>query len=663
MPTEQAAATGAPSHLGIMGIQGRNGSDSTLTIMDGQCLEAMNIDWYRSSLARKRGGATTLALTTAATAFASGARALGRHVPAADQTAAEFWALDGAFNFHRLAGGVSWLSPTVLDACTASAHEANFVSFNSKLYVSYKSAHNRLHLWDGTSLRRVGLDLPAQIVTIVVAGGAVTDTRKYRIAWTKQVAGVTVQRSNLSVASASQALAAQQATITRTAAPGEGETHWELYAASTPNFSDYRLQATTVIATTTAVDNAALGTTVAPADGANTPPPSAKYMVADDARIIMGGCHETSANPENAITPKDNRVWWTSILGASDVGDDERVSVTGTINNYADLEEAISGISQPMQVVSAAANSLERGSFYVFSFDSQWKFVATGISTSPYLKFRITGGGGTVHHKSIVTAIDANGNPGIYWWSKNGPMRIVVDGQQFLGEDITDIVDTVNLDATIPCHSVYHADKRQVWFYVATSGSLFPNLRVIFDTRFGRVTQVSGVRFGWSVANGESAKAYCSCLFSDTVAASMGRKLKPYIGYTEATQIWKCDTTDTTDNGTAFQAYLDSRTHAPWGLNRKGGILDNVMVIADPAPGVTIQLLVYRNEGAETLPSTANLTDFSDSADADKVFALFEDSKLGDSFTIRVRVGDAQPVDSTWNLHALVIPVVYQGDH
>jgi hypothetical protein len=137
--------------------------------------------------------------------------------------------------------------------------EVNFLTFNGKLFMSFKSAHNRLHVWDGTTFRRCGFDLPAQIVTIVVAGGAVTDTRKYRISWTKQVSGVTVMRSNLSVASASQALAAQQATVTRTAAPGEGETHWELWAASTPTFSDYRLQATTVIATTTAVDNAALG--------------------------------------------------------------------------------------------------------------------------------------------------------------------------------------------------------------------------------------------------------------------------------------------------------------------------------------------------------------------------------------------------------------------
>lgn len=654
-----------PQYIGILGIQGRNGSDSSFTIPDGQCLEAMNVDWYRASLARKRGGASALSLTTLATAFTNGAVALGRHVPGDDQTAAEFWAIDGAQVFHRLAGSVSWVDVTPIDACTGFAWETNFLTFNGKLYVSYKSAHNRLHLWDGTSFRRVGIDKSLAPVSVVLAGGGITDTRRYRIAFTKQVAGVTVMRGELGPATANQGLAAQQATVTRPAPPGEGETHWELYAASTSSsFGDYRLQGTVVVATTTQVDNAALGTSVAPDDGANTCPPSARYMVADDARIIMAGAYELGTNAENAMFPKNNRVWWTSLLGSSDISDDERVSNTGTFNSYADLEEAITGISQPMQAVSASATSLDRGSFYVFSFQSQWKFISTGDADAPYLRFRITGGSGCVHYKSICTAIDANGNPAVYWWSpQTGPFRITVDGQQFIGEDIVDIVGTVNLDATIPCHTVYHPEKKQVWFYIATGTSMFPDTKVVFDTRFGRMSQTLGVRQGWSVHMGESAKAYCSCLFSDSVAIAMGRRLKPYIGYRESTAIWKTDTTDLDDAGTPFQAYVDSKSYAPWGLNRMGGTLGEPCVIADTQQGVTIQLLIYRNEGQETAPSTADLTDKSDSASADKVFAKFDNGKLADSYTFRCRIGDAQPTTNTWSLDALVVPVIFQGEH
>ena len=652
------------SYVGLLDIRGRNGSDSTFLINDQQCLEAYNVDFYRAGLARKRGGSQNLSLATSGTAFSGGAVSMSPFLPSDDQTARELWAIDGAMVFHRLAASVTWADVPLLDTCSGFPQEVDFQSFNGKLFVAMKNAHNRLHCWDGTSLRRVGLDLPGALVSIVLAGGTITDTRQYRISWTKQNgSGVTTDRSNLNVASASQVMATQQATITRPAPPGEGETHWELWAASTTSaFGDWRLQATTVIATTTAVDNAALGPTVSPDDGQNTPPPSARYLIADDARVIMAGAYETAANAENAMAPKSSRVWWTSPLGSSDAGDDERISNTGTINAYADLEEAVTGMSEPMQVVNAAATSLERGSFYVFSLNSQWKFITTGDATTPYLKFRITGGGGCVHHKSIVTSIDANGNPAIYWWSPFGPFRISANGQEFLGEDVVDITATMNFDATVPCHNVYYPTLRQVWFYIATGTNMYPDTRVVFDTRLGRPTQVSGVRMGWSVHVGAGTQAYCSCLFSDVVAATMGRTLKPYIGYSGGTAIWKSDT-GTDDVGTPYMAYIDSKSYAPWGLNRLGGTMNEPTVIANPAQGVTLRLTMYRNEGAESAPANVDLTDRSDAASALKVFAKAENAKLADSWSFRCRIGDAQTISNAWTLDALIVPVMYQGEN
>lgn len=651
--------------IGIIGIKGRNGSDNRLVIPKDQCLDAYNIDWFQSSLGRKRGGAIEIGIT-GGTAMATGAQSIFRHVPGDNQSLAEFWGVDGSLQWHRLAGGVAWADPTVLDALTASPQEVNFISFNGNLYTAYKNAHNRLHLWDGTSLRRVGIDKAGQVVTFVLAGGAITDTRKYRVAFTKQVGGITVSRGELGLASAAQSPAGQQVTVTRPTAPGEGETHWELYGASTTStFGDYRLIATTVIGTTTAVDNAALPATVAPADGANTCPPSARYMTADDARVIMAGAWETSANAENAMAPKSNRVWWTSLLSSSalESGDAERVSNTGTINNYADVEESVTGLSQPMQLVTAGASSLERGAFYVFSYNGQWKFVSTGTSTSPYLRFRVTGGGGCIQHKTIVTAEDANGNPAIYWLSPRGPMRITANGQEFLGEDIIDLWARVNLDAsTVVAHAIFHADKHQVWFYVAVDGSNTPNMKLVFDTRLGQATEESGVRKGWSWHQGESCNAYCSALFSETIGVSMSRKLKPHIGYTTSTKILKADTTDLDDIGTPFQGYLDSRSYAPWGLGRLGGMTKDAVLVALAQAGVSVQLTVYRNEGGEALSSTADLTDKSDSGGQALVFPQCEGSKVSETASFRCRIGDAIANTNTWNLSALIVPVEFEGD-
>lgn len=643
-----------------MGIQGRDGSVSSLLIASNQCVEAYNVDWYKSGLGRKRGGSALLSLLTSGTAFTAGTAALGRFVPAFDQTAAELWAVDFTMNFHRLAGSASWVSPTVVDAMTSQPQETAFALLNGKFYIAYDSVHNRMHCYDPATgtLRRTGLDLPAT-PTVVIAGGAVTDTRRYRVAWTKQVTGVTTYRSNLSVATASQVLAAQKATVTRVSPPGEGETHWELYGASTSSaFGDYRLVGTAAIATTAIDDNAALPADVAPDEGENTPLPSARFIVTDDSRLIMAGAYEASTAPENAATPSPRRVWWTAAAGAG-TGDDERIDIA--ISSYADLEEAVTGISQPLQVVTAEATSLERGSFYVFSFESQWKFISTGDVTTPYLKFRISGGGGCIHHKSIVTAVDIVGSPAVYWWGKDGPFRISTQGQEFLGQDIIDIIETVNVDATIPCHAVYYRALHQVWFHVATGTSLYPDTRLVFDTLLGRIVEKVGVRLGWARHQGEGTKAYCSCLFSDSVAATMGRKLKPYIGYTGANEVWKCDTTDTTDNGNKFQAYIDSKSYAPWGLGDRGGLQSEAMVVANAQQGVTVKLIIYTSEGAEAGVSTANLTDDSDSGSATQVFAIFDNSKLADSYSFRCRIGDAQATDNTWNLQGLIVPVTPHG--
>lgn len=662
----QTDSTQGPQPIGVLGIQGRNGSDSSFVITDGQCLEARNIDWFRSSLGRKRGGSDFLDLTTTGAGFGA-VLSMGRYVPAFDQTDAEMWALDDGNLFHRLADSAVWADvPTIIDPCTGFPQEANYLSFNGKLYISYKSGLNRLHVWDPAtnSLRPVGIATPTSVPTPDTPGaGAITDTRKYRLRWTRQEDGITVLHSELSAESVAVVLAAQSVVVFRDPPYDAHVTHWELFGASvSTNYADYRLIGTAPIATNQIGDTAALDGEASDDEGTFTTPPSAKFMVADDSRIIMAGAYETSGT---GAGPSPRRVWWTSRLAAG-VGSDERIAITGPVggvNNYTDLEEAVTGLSQPMQAVSAGATSLERGSFYAFSFDNQWKFISTGDSSNPYTIFKITGGGGCVHHKSILTATDANGNPSVYWWSKDGPYRICIDGQQFIGEDLLDILETVNLDATIPCHSVYYSALSQVWFYIATNGSEYPNLKVVFDTRFGRVVDVLGVRFGWSVHDGASAYAYCSLMFSDSVGETMGRSQKPYIG-SQRFGIWKCDTdSELEGDNSSYQAYIDTKSYAPWGLGRKGGIQDSPCVIANASDGTTIRLTVLKNEGAESQYSEAVLTDLSDTGEAEKVFALFEDARMQDSWSFRCRIGDAEPTASSWNLHALIIPISYQGDH
>ena len=208
---------------------GRNGADPPDSLPEIQCSEARNIEWYRATVGRKRGGSDDVSLT-GGTTFTGKVSFLFRHIPGADEGAAELWAIDDAGTplVKRLTGGTSWANITLDDAISGSVQEIQAVSFNGKMFIAYDSAQDRLHVWDPavSKIRRTGLGKAPVPTTGAPSAGAVTDTRTYKVAWTVQVGGVTVRRSELSNATSAVALVAQQVVVTRGTAPGEGETHW-----------------------------------------------------------------------------------------------------------------------------------------------------------------------------------------------------------------------------------------------------------------------------------------------------------------------------------------------------------------------------------------------------------------------------------------------------
>ena len=242
-------------------------------------------------------------------------------------------------------------------------------------------------------------------------------------------------------------------------------------------------------------------------------------------------------------------------------------------------------------------------------------------------------------------------------------MRIGKDGQQWIGEDVVDIWKRVNLDATSPMWSVFHTDIHQVWFYVCIDGSNTPNFKLVFDTRLGRFVQgQGGVRYGWATHDGESAKAYCGCMFSETVGASMSRKQKPYIGYTVSTAIWKADTSDLNDNGNSFKAYIYSKPYMPWGVGKKGGMVHDAHLIAATSQGASVTLTLIRDEGAESRDWMTSLDPVSDGKAETRVFPVFQGAMMQNCKSLAAQIGDIAPVDVSWNLDALIMPTESEGD-
>lgn len=626
------------------GLRGRDGSNaSDLEIPATRAREVINCDFYRALFARKRGGSLNVA-TTGGTAFSGTIAHLSRFVPGADDTAAQFFGIDSTGLVKRLAAGTSWADVTLKDAITGSPHDVVTATLNGKHFFAYKSAVDRLHVWDGSTIRRVGLATPAA-PTVANGGGAgayAATPRTYKQAYTVQVAGVTVRRSELSAAvSFTPSGADTNATITKSAAISEEETHWEIYGAATSGDTTYKLLFTTVVGTTTVADTTAPASysgTAPPTVGINTVPTSAKYLMSDGSRLLLAGAHASGG--------KNNRVWFTPVLGSSDVGDDERIPETTDLKNRIDLDENDGGF------ITGLAGPLE-GYPFVEKYAQKWRLIPTGDVDAPYIPRAIqkTNGIGNVAHKALVMAEDEAGRPALYSWSPvGGCYRMGARGLQHCNNDNQDL--TVNLGASnVVVFGEYYRALKQVWYWIATGSSNDPDTLLVFDVEKGEEVEQGDVRGGWSRYNGGIAAARCAAMFSNTLGASMSRDLKPYIGRTSNTHLWKADT-GTDDNGTTFQAYVDLPTKHPAGLDRKCAI-QNPYVLAS-AESQTLRVTLTADYGAVT--ARTDDESFTPAGSETRLLKRFEGVEAADAMAIQVRVGDAAAISNGWTIDAVLVP-------
>jgi hypothetical protein len=619
---------------------GRNAYDPAWAIADEECADAVNVDFHKARIGNKRGGMSAPSWTNVTRTGTTSS--LYRHVPTTDETLAELWAVDDAATpiIERLTGGLAWAAPTLKDAPTGNGWDFTFASLNGKLFMAYKSAVNRLHVWDpvSNSVRRTGLAATAAPTAANTGAGTYAAVlRYYRQRSTVQIAGVTVRRSEPSPSvTFTPSGTGTHARVTQAAVINEGETHWEV-EASTDNVTFYRI-ATVLIATTTYDDNALTTTysagTLSATTGTYTLQKSYKFLAADQNRLLGFGAY--------TATDKQNRIEFSAVLGSLDVGDDERVD-TSLVNSYLDLDENDSGV--PTGLCGPVF-----GGYFAFKDRQVWQLTPTGTTSLPYRQQAISKSIGAVAHYAIARGDDALGNSALYWMSHRGPYRWSILGLEYLGRGIEDFIQgptaTIFLAATkVVARTLYHADKRQVWCWVATGSSNDPNQLFLYDVQTG----------GWSrVPTGDLlANVRCATLFANTLGAAMSRDLKPYVGQTGAvTRLWKADT-GTDDNGTPYQAYVVTKALEPGGPGFYGSVGDAVL-LAKAGTSVTITATVTADFGIQTTSGTALLTA---SGSETRVSKTLEGSGLAGVSFVQYQLGDASAISNSWTLDRLTLPL------
>jgi hypothetical protein len=648
---------------------GLNDTDAPQDLAANQCQIAQNVEWVTTKFAQRRQGGSNGINATEPWGTGGTLNALMRHTPTADEGAAELWAV--SFNAPaitaRLAAGNTFTAVTVGDAWTegtlgATLQFINGVSLNGKFFVAGDTAQDRLHVWDGSAFRRVGLATPAAAtVANTGAGTYAAVIRYYKVQWINQ--SITPHpTSELSDAVAfTPSGGGTAARVTRPALANEGETAWLLWAS--PDGVNFYVIAGIAAATTTYDDSTAttayatlMPTLAGRPSSADyyTPPISPKYLLADEDRLLLLSSWETASMA--------SAVMWTPVIGTTPaddypVADDERVPST----NRLDLDRSDGG--------GITGGGVLSGTVYVFKLSHIYRLRRTGDADLPYQPIVVTKSLGAITHKSIVVGEDDGGRECLYFLSRRGPYRLTPDGLEYLGRDIEALWDTIRLASGRPPFGVWHQEKRQVQWWVTTSGSTNPDIKLVFHARYGRRSENGDVRGGWAVHTEGAATAYCAVMFANTLGATMSLDLKPYVG-----QAWtsglpdgpciKYDSdgtyTDRGGNATTYIARVKTSAFAPGGPGMKGRVTQTY-VLGTPA-NRTVTIDVVEDFGARTRSGTATLPSASGSETREFV-KVDNDARASDAMYIEIVLDDdVSPASSAaWTVDAIGLRVKAEG--
>ncbi len=410
-------------------------------------LEADNLGFLPEAFLSMRNAFTDESLTSAG--FTGEIQWLGRHVT--DDGVEELWAAAnnaGTVACARLVAGI-WNPVTLIDTpVAASLSQMHSVTFNGKLFLAYNSAVNRLHVWDGTSVRRSGLLVSGVGSVLDTGAGAYAATaRQYRFSQRLKVGSDIVVESELSAAISFTP--SGSGTAARVTGPTvvDSATHWVLYGLVSSAGDVYDLYeeiAETAIGATydDSTAPASYDGDAPPVLNSNIPQPSAKFLATDTTRLILAGAWETTATA-GQTAPAANRVWFSRPLAATDVGDDEVVPNELWLNI---------GDAGPVTALGAMYTNV-----YVFKSGATHKLVPTQDPDGPFSKGLISENFGAIGQRCLANGETDNGFSAIYFADDHAAYQLafgaVIPFSEPVGRDMR--AQSMTADGSIVAYDPY----------------------------------------------------------------------------------------------------------------------------------------------------------------------------------------------------------------
>lgn len=641
----------------ILDTTGGEADQQSSTIGENQVAIAQDVDFYRTTMCNRRNGSAIVV-----TGLASEVNSLLVHRPTDE--IGQLWALDAAgvwASFSTLYAR-STHTPSPNDVFTAS-NMATGATLHGKLFLAARTATpsglNRLHVWDGTTLRRTGMIAPAAAPTAADSGsGGYSGRRYFRVRYVVMSGSTVLRRSEPSAElTFTPSGTGGGVLITKPAAtnPDEGETHWEIEEAEELSVGDWYRIARVVVGTTTYLDTIALpqlvpvttGVVLSAAIGEYNLQGSYRWVCADRDRLIGAGNFEDAA--------QDAAVEW-SVVGSdtTGVGNDERRPTT--TGNRLDLDGQVSG------PVTGLFNT--DGRIVVFKRHRTYELTHTGNRKSAYLPRVLSNTYGAIEG-SVVEGVDKEGRPALFFVDPNlGPMALTQSGFTLCGDHLRDkFRGEINFDADHVVNAVYHAQRGQVWWHFAGVRKLARGCCPPADTlpEWGSFRWVFDVRSGGTSFHSLPRLCHSAAFWPD----------KPIIA-AEGGGLVRCDHDDATDDyGYPFRAYIRTRAMRPaQGTGRfvvRGAVIEGRSIQSSPTrrlgcstpDDVELAITLVRDYNVERKTATFNL---DQQGTEEYVIKPVDDAAMNELTAVQVEIGDASAISQApWVLYNVALSVDGQG--
>jgi hypothetical protein len=645
------AAAAAGNLIAINTLRGgMNDTDPAHLLPEDQCVLAMNVEWFYSSLGERRLGMDLVAIDGSDLDTETQTVHLSEWFPTNDARASDVWMITATPNISAKMAyrdtSLAWHPVTPIDAIIPNEPaiwNINAQPLNAKDFFAYQSAVDRLHVWDGTQMRRAGLPQPNPVTAVDEGSGSTyTTVRYFRVRLVNKTGSTVNLRSEPSTElTFTPSGTGAGATISMPVPPAnESATDWEI-EASLDNGNYYLIQTQPLALTSytdTTQDDAFYSDQgpLSEAVGAYLLPQSGKYLLVDGDRLII-----VSHFTDPAL---QSRVSWTPPHTDPGVGNDERVPIVTTgglpIASYKDLDNYDGG---QITGVSRTAN----GTFFVFKFSAIYQFQRTQDDTNAYNVFQLTSNNGPrgAVEGSVVPGIDEYGQGCIYFLDPFiGPSRVGNMGVERI-EGLRTTWKRVNtLATTISARGIYYPDKQQVWWWVAIDGNNTPNLLIKLQVSECRSESGRASR-GFSLADGFISEGMAVSQVSELVilnGVSPQLSRRPFIGFPAPYFLMRGDTGEK-DYTTRFHAKIVSRPYLPAGLlNQWESMVGALLAVADtiePESNASrIQVSIIRDFGLEE--STPIRTRLSPKGDETQVIKQFDNLHMAEAYALQFVFSD-----------------------